>query len=214
MAILIYHDFARFRFAKDKLKFREETIKYGASPARWSAILGRLPLCAGGGDQPFDDDRFSSLKEPRLPVSMKNTCRCGRKARGRQLDQEGMRYAGLIADEMANPPADWLVMSRRYTTQSIDTSALEPDNANGWFDAETQTLHLVVPTQSPEVAEMPRMLAKRNLPVKQLILHPCYTVVWFERSLQLPVLRRGGGDVRRRPTGAHGQRPLPSSSRR
>ena len=30
MAILIYHDFARFRFAKDKLKFREETIKYGA----------------------------------------------------------------------------------------------------------------------------------------------------------------------------------------
>ena len=97
---------------------------------------------------------------------------------GGKLDQEGMRYAGLIADEMANPPADWLVMSRRYTTQSIDTSALEPDNANGWFDAETQTLHLVVPTQSPqEVAdEMPRMLAKRNPPVKQLILHPCYTV--------------------------------------
>lgn len=30
VAILIYHDFARFRFAKDKLKFREETIKYGA----------------------------------------------------------------------------------------------------------------------------------------------------------------------------------------
>ncbi|WP_162869127.1 molybdopterin cofactor-binding domain-containing protein, partial [Escherichia coli] len=24
--------------------------------------------------------------------------------------------------------------------------------------------------------EMPRMLAKRNPPVKQLILHPCYTV--------------------------------------
>ena len=97
---------------------------------------------------------------------------------GGKLDQEGMRYAGLIADELANPPADWLVMSRRYTTQSIDTSALEPDNANGWFDAETQTLHLVVPTQSPqEVAdEMPRMLAKRNPPVKQLILHPCYTV--------------------------------------
>lgn len=30
VAILIYHDFARFRFAKDKLKFREGTIKYGA----------------------------------------------------------------------------------------------------------------------------------------------------------------------------------------
>lgn len=52
---------------------------------------------------------------------------------------------------------------RRYTTQSVDISALEPDNANGWFDEVSQTLHLVVPTQLPqEVAdEMPLMLAKR-----------------------------------------------------
>ena len=80
MAILIYHDFARFRFAKDKLKFREETIKYGAVTGPLERDPGQLPLCAGGGDQPFDDDRFSSLKDtPIFPVSMKNTCRCGRK---------------------------------------------------------------------------------------------------------------------------------------
>ncbi len=97
---------------------------------------------------------------------------------GGKLDQEGMYYAGMIADQLQTPPQDWLVMSRRYTTQSVDTSALEPDNANGWFDTASQTLHLVIPTQSPqEVAdEMPRMLAKRHQPVKQLILHPCYTV--------------------------------------
>ncbi len=29
VAILIYHDFARFRFAKDKLKFHDEVIQYG-----------------------------------------------------------------------------------------------------------------------------------------------------------------------------------------
>ncbi|MDK4800414.1 molybdopterin-dependent oxidoreductase, partial [Serratia nevei] len=181
VAILIYHDFARFRFAKDKLKFREETIKYGAVTGPLERDpWGSFRYVRVGGDQPFDDDRFSSLKDtPIFPVSMKKHLPVWPEGReGGKLDQEGMRYAGLIADEMANPPADWLVMSRRYTTQSIDTSALEPDNANGWFDAETQTLHLVVPTQSPqEVAdEMPRMLAKRNLPVKQLILHPCYTV--------------------------------------
>ncbi|MFW2732209.1 hypothetical protein ACN6Q6_19790, partial [Acinetobacter baumannii] len=100
------------------------------------------------GDQPFDDDRFSSLKDtPIFPVSMKKHLPVWPEGReGGKLDQEGMRYTGMIADELANPPADWLVMSRRYTTQSIDTSALEPDNANGWFDAQTQTLHLVVPT--------------------------------------------------------------------
>lgn len=181
VAILIYHDFARFRFAKDKLKFREETIKYGAVTGPLERDpWGSFRYVRVGGDQPFDDDRFSSLKDtPIFPVSMKKHLPVWPEGReGGKLDQEGMRYAGQIADEMANPPADWLVMSRRYTTQSIDTSALEPDNANGWFDAETQTLHLVVPTQSPqEVAdEMPRMLAKRNPPVKQLILHPCYTV--------------------------------------
>lgn len=181
VAILIYHDFARFRFAKDKLKFREETIKYGAVTGPLERDpWGSFRYVRVGGDQPFDDDRFSSLKDtPIFPVSMKKHLPVWPEGReGGKLDQEGMRYAGLIADEMANPPADWLVMSRRYTTQSIDTSALEPDNANGWFDAETQTLHLVVPTQSPqEVAdEMPRMLANRNPPVKQLILHPCYTV--------------------------------------
>lgn len=181
VAILIYHDFARFRFAKDKLKFREETIKYGAVTGPLERDpWGSFRYVRVGGDQPFDDDRFSSLKDtPIFPVSMKKHLPVWPEGReGGKLDQEGMRYAGLIADEMANPPADWLVMSRRYTTQSIDTSALEPDNANGWFDAETQTLHLVVPTQSPqEVAdEMPRMLAKRNPPVKQLILHLCYTV--------------------------------------
>lgn len=181
VAILIYHDFARFRFAKDRLKFREETIKYGAVTGPLERDpWGSFRYVRVGGEQPFDDDRFSSLKDtPIFPVSMKKHLPVWPEGReGGKLDQEGMRYAGMIADEMANPPADWLVMSRRYTTQSIDTSALEPDNANGWFDAQTQTLHLVVPTQSPqEVAdEMPRMLAKSNPPVKQLILHPCYTV--------------------------------------
>ena len=65
-----------------------------------------------------------------------------------------MYHAEAIADELAHPPADWLVMTRDYLTQSGDTAALEPDNANGWYDVARQELHLVVPTQSPqEVAE-------------------------------------------------------------
>ncbi|CAI2004434.1 xanthine dehydrogenase family protein molybdopterin-binding subunit [Serratia plymuthica] len=181
VAILIYHDFARFRFAKDKLKFREDTLKYGAETGPLERDpWGTFRYVRVGGDQPFDDDRFSSLKDtPIFPVSMRKHLPVWPEGReGGKLDQEGMHYAGMIAAELQTPPDDWLVLSRRYTTQSVDTSALEPDNANGWYDAATQTLHLVVPTQSPqEVAdEMPRMLAKRNPPVKQLILHPCYTV--------------------------------------
>ncbi|MFA1239073.1 xanthine dehydrogenase family protein molybdopterin-binding subunit [Serratia odorifera] len=181
VAILIYHDFARFRFAKDALKFRDEVIRYGAQTGPLARDpWGSFRYVRIGGAQPFDDDRFSSLKDsPIFPIGMRKHLPVWPEGRdGGKLDQEGMHYAGLIADELRSPPADWLVMSRRYTTQSIDTAALEPDNANGWYDSATQTLHLVVPTQSPQevAAEMPRMLAQHNPPLKQLILHPCYTV--------------------------------------
>ena len=71
-----------------------------------------------------------------------------------------------------------MVLTRDYDSQSGDTAALEPDNANGWYDASKQELHLVVPTQSPqEVAEgAAAMLAGSKLGLKRLFLHPCFTV--------------------------------------
>ena len=69
-------------------------------------------------------------------------------------------------------------MTRDYASQSGDTAALEPDNANGWYDAGREELHLVVPTQSPqEVAEnAASMLGKSRIGLKRLFLHPCFTV--------------------------------------
>ena len=89
-----------------------------------------------------------------------------------------MYHAKAIDDELAQPPAEWLVLTRDYATQSGDTAALEPDNANGWYDCDKQELHLVVPTQSPqEVAEgAAAMLAKSRIGLKRLFLHPCFTV--------------------------------------
>ncbi len=181
VAILVYQDFARFRFAKDALKFKDNVVRYGAETGPLERDpWGTFRFVRVGGATPSDDDTFSSLKDmPVFPVSMRKhlpVWPVGRE--GGKLDQQGMFFAGEIADELKSPPPEWMVMSRRYTTQSVDTSALEPDNANGWYDAATQTLHMVVPTQSPqEVAdEMPRMMAKGHRTVKTLILHPCYTV--------------------------------------
>ena len=89
-----------------------------------------------------------------------------------------MYHADTIADEIAHPPAQWLVLTRDYATQSGDTAALEPDNTNGWYDAGKQELHLVVPTQSPqEVAQgAAAMLASSRIGMKRLFLHPCFTV--------------------------------------
>src|SRR3546814_18626014 len=94
------------------------------------------------------------------------------------LGEEGMYYADQIHAEFENPRQDVLVLRRKYQTQSVDTSALEPDNANCWYDAANQALHMVVPTQSPtEVAGTAGdMLAKSGFAIKSLFLHPCYTV--------------------------------------
>ena len=99
-------------------------------------------------------------------------------ARDGGIDAQGMYYANSITDELAQPPAEWLVLTRDYATQSGDTIALEPDNANGWYDADKQDLHLVVPTQSPqEVAEgAAAMLERSRIGLKRLFLHPCFTV--------------------------------------
>jgi CO/xanthine dehydrogenase Mo-binding subunit len=180
VAILIFHDFTRFRFAKTKLQFNDSVIRYGTV----TGPLQRNPWGSSrfvriGGKTPYDDDVFSPMTqgiifpafkkyEPAWPQGQPNG----------DIGTEGMFYASAIGQELADPPADWLVLTRDYVSQYTDTAALEPDNANGWYDSAKQEMHLVVPTQSPaEVAQnAASMLAKSRFGLQRLFLHPFYTV--------------------------------------
>jgi CO/xanthine dehydrogenase Mo-binding subunit len=181
VAILIYHDFARFRFAKDRLQFHDEIIRYGAQTGPLERDpWGTFRFVRVGGKTPYDDDTFSSLKDaPVFPNMMRKRQPVwpDGKEHG-SLGEQGMFYAAQIQQELDHPAGDWLVMEREYNTQSIDTAALEADSANCWYDSATQSLHMVVPTQAPlEVVESAAgMVAKCAFPVKQLFVHPCYTV--------------------------------------
>ena len=69
VAMLIFHDFARFRFAKEKLQFND---KPSSATARVTGPLQRDPWGAGrfvrvGGKTGYDEDVFSSTKQ--APVS-------------------------------------------------------------------------------------------------------------------------------------------------
>ncbi|MFC3550982.1 xanthine dehydrogenase family protein molybdopterin-binding subunit [Lysobacter cavernae] len=181
VALLVWHDFARFRSAKTALKFRDDLIRWGGQ----TGLLERDPWAAFryvrvGGATAFDDDVYSSLKDtPLYPLSYSKKRPQWPQANPRGgLDAQGAAYAGEIAAALDAPGDGQLVLQREYFSQSIDTAALEPDNGNAWFDAATATLHLVSATQSPqEVAEAgAKMLAASKLGVKRLVLHPCYTV--------------------------------------
>ncbi len=181
VAMLIFHDFARFRFAKERLQFNDKVIRYGAV----TGPLQRDPWGAGrfvrvGGKTGLDEDVFSSTKQAPIYISTydRREPAWPKPAVDGDTDAQGMYYAKAIDEELASPPADWLVLARDYATQSGDTAPLEPDNANGWYDAAKQELHLVVPSQSPqEVAESAAsILGKSRLGLKRLFLHPCFTV--------------------------------------
>ncbi|MRV72175.1 molybdopterin-dependent oxidoreductase [Duganella sp. FT92W] len=183
VAILIYDDFARYRFAKDKLQFQESAVKYGdAVPLLERDPWGSFRFVRVGGATSNDDDAFSSLKNaPVFPSAMRKQQPVWPDGvEHGKLGEQGMFYANQIKSELDNPPGDWLVLERTYNTQSVDTAALEPDNANCWYDAEKQALHLVIATQGPqEVMDSALEMMKKaaaKFPVKQLFVHPCYTV--------------------------------------
>jgi CO/xanthine dehydrogenase Mo-binding subunit len=178
VAILIYHDFNRFRFAKNKVQFQDKVVVYGDPVApQQRDPWGAFRYVRVGGSTPYDDDAFSSLKNSPLFPSEKKV---PRKTDVTLKDQgpDGIAYGERIAQELAAPPDDWLILKRDYFSQSTDTSALEPDNANGWYDAATQSLHLVLATQSPQevMTAAVDMVKKSRFPLKQLFIHPCYTV--------------------------------------
>lgn len=179
VAILIYHDFARFRFAKERLQATAGVIRYG----RITGALDRPPwgvfrYVRQGGATAFDDDVFSSLRDAPLFPAERKPLVWPQISKADAVTARGLRAAEQIAQELATPPADWLVLQRHYATQSVDTAALEPDNANCWYDAATQSLHMVLATQSPhEVAEWAaQMVQASRFPLKRLFVHPCYTV--------------------------------------
>ena len=180
VAILLYQDFARFRFAKEKLQFNTVVMRYGEV----TGPLKRDPWGASrfvrvGGKVPYDEDVFSPMKQgPITPTFSNYEPVWPKPAVDGDIGALGMYHAEAIDNELAHPPPGWLVMTRDYATQSGDVAALEPDNANAWYDAGKRELHLVVPTQSPqEVAEgAVAMLAKSKFGLKRLFLHACFTV--------------------------------------
>jgi CO/xanthine dehydrogenase Mo-binding subunit len=180
VAILIYKDFARFRFAKYKLQFNNAVVRYGepGTPLErdpWGS--SRFVRIAAA--DPSADDVFSPVKQGAFsPTYQNHQPVWPQPARDGDVGAQGMYFANAIAQELTQPPPDWLVLRRNYASQSGDTAALEPDNVNGWYDRDREELHLILATQSPQevAANTATMLAASKIGMKRVFLHPCFTV--------------------------------------
>lgn len=180
VAMLIYHDFARFNRARAQLKFNRQLLRYGATvPYRQYDPYAGYRFVRVAGPERSGPDRYSSFKDRRLTAGFRKHRAVwpAGDLRG-SLDQQGIAHADAMRRQLDAPPDNWLVLRRTYFSQSVDQAAMEPDNCNGWYDADNRTLHLVIASQSPaEVAEsVAQMLAGSRFAVGRLFVHPCHTV--------------------------------------
>jgi len=181
VAVLIWHDFAHYRAAKNALQFRDDLILYGEHTGEVErAPYGSFRYVRVGGDTPYAPDVFSSLKDTDLFPAIKNRRPVwpDNPSLNGDIGEQGVYHAQRMQEELDNPSENWEVFSASYTTPYIEPAALEPDNGNGWFDAETGTLHFVVATQCPFEAahETAQMVEGSRFDVAQLNVHPGYTV--------------------------------------
>lgn len=125
------------------------------------------------GDQPVWPPADPDERNPFMPASVQPRHRGGGGRRDPEqvlaetahLMREGMDIAAAIEAEIdaARNSSDKLVISRHGYTQGIEPAAMEADNGNAWYDADTRTLYALVSTQSPyDVARVAALMVKDN----------------------------------------------------
>jgi CO/xanthine dehydrogenase Mo-binding subunit len=179
VALLIYHDFARYDAAKRKLRFSDKVVRYGAEgPSTTPGPYGAARYVRIDGGNPDAEDRYSALKDTTIRAGFKGIKPQWPAAGDGDAMARGMAAAAEIEREIANAGDDVLVLRRSYSTQSADASAMEADNGNVWYERGAGVLHALVATQSPhEVAEMAaHMLSKSTFALGSIDLRIGYTV--------------------------------------
>ena len=186
VALLVYHDYARFRAARTRFKFNEDALVWGDAaepPAR--TPYGATRYVRIGGETREAEDRFSPLKNGTIFAGFENG-----EADWPDEDSEGdvggkaMALAGDLRSELENPPEGWNVYRRKYRSQYVDPAALEPDNGNAWYDTATGRLHVVTGTQSPwtNADHIERMVSASRFDLTELRFHPGYTVGYGQKE--------------------------------
>ncbi|WP_284164770.1 molybdopterin cofactor-binding domain-containing protein [Frigidibacter sp. SD6-1] len=186
LALLVYHDYARFRLAKRRMKFNEDGVRYGApvqEPDR--APYGGARFVRIGGGTPVARDVFSPLKDTVLFANFdKKRSIWPVPDEAGDAGQRAMAHAEALRAELETPPEGWQVFRQRYSSQYIDPAAMEMDNGNAWYDEAGERLHVVTGTQSPytNANHILQMVSDSHFGLRELKFHAGYTVGYGQKE--------------------------------
>jgi CO/xanthine dehydrogenase Mo-binding subunit len=181
VAVLLFEDFPAFRQAKQHLQFNDDAIRYGSAVSRTARdrdpyAAWRIIRVEGNADaapdafSPLQDGLFFPAYKAHKPSWPQNANQAG------DVSERGMYHAGQIAEALNS--SDWYVHEAEYRTQIVEPMMMEPEAANGWYDAENKAMHMVITAQSPGdfqkmAAEMLDAGAFTNK-VKHLVVHSAF----------------------------------------
>lgn len=114
-------------------------------------------------------------------------------------------YKNKIRQELRH--SDWQTFQSSYMTQSVDPMFMEPENGLSWYDSKSQTLSLLLGTQSPHedaVAIEEFFSRAKTPPIKKIIVNCCFLGGGFggrdssDFPLHLAIAAMGEPDVAHR----------------
>ena len=181
VAVLLYEDFLSFKAAKSALEFSDKVLKYGkavdpAENARDPYASWRIIRVEGA--KPGDPDIHSPMHDGVFfPTYKAHEAFWPQKIdQAGSLSERGMYHSQQIADEIKK--SDWYVQEKEYRTQIIEPLMLEAEAANGWFDAKSKSLHMVITSQSPGdfMRMASEMLSKGGFSgkIKHIVVHSAF----------------------------------------
>ncbi len=181
LAILLFDTFSKFKKAKNRLQFNKSIIKYGnkvplvmanSDPyATWRIVREQNALGRSAKDtfSVLEDGMiFTGVKDhkPDWPKGNKNSS---------SNTERAIFYADKIASDLESNKDDWLIIDREFHTQSVEPMMFEAEAFNGYLNAETNTLHVVITTQSPQDfhEQTAKVLSESPLTrhIKNLVVH-------------------------------------------
>jgi CO/xanthine dehydrogenase Mo-binding subunit len=163
VAILFFDTAQKYREAARLLQFHEDALLYGD-------VIVPIQMPGGFPRARFltrFEDEFSQTKDGRTDPNGQSP-----------KDQKAKEYREKIRERMNS--SGLKLFKQTYTTQVVDPMFLEPETGLAWYDSATETLQLLLGTQSTngDIAsagsETGALFNGSAFPVKTVQLYPCY----------------------------------------
>lgn len=161
VAMLIFDSYNAYRRAKKILQFNDQVVQYSEKSTAWGAVPGPTQITAFGPLTSYvrnDKQQFNLVSRRDSPNYL----------------SELTANVNLIRHDIENK--GWKTFTRNFYTPTYDPVFMEPESGMAWYESSSQTLNLLLGTQSPtgDIQESLDIFKGSKFSVSKVELISCY----------------------------------------